>query len=162
MPRKRAAETRSAETRAADVRRMPQVRYQGKLYFPQEKIPRGMVYRWIRESLLNEPDPSNMTDRLISGWKPVPADRHPEYVPPPLPGVSDVSSVIRRGGQILCEKPFKDWSAERRQLQEENRAIMQDVAWTGQNDPALPRQDFGSTVEIERVTAERGASFKED
>lgn len=148
----RQAGSRSADSREAGMRKAPETHWQSKLYVPKNKIPVGMTYSWVRESTLNEPDPDNMTDRMIRGWQPVPASRHPEMVPPPLPGYEGMEvTVIRRGGLILCEKPEEDVMQARRDRDLENIEMLQDIAWTGQEDPNLPRID-DSSVGFERVT----------
>jgi hypothetical protein len=148
----RQAGTRAAEGREAGLRKSPQAHYQSKLYVPGNKIPEGMTYAWVRESTLNEPDPDNMTDRMIRGWQPVPSSRHPEMVPPPLPGYEGAEvSVIRRGGLILCEKLEEEVLQARLDRDLENIEMLQDIAWTGQEDPNLPRID-DSSVGFERVT----------
>jgi hypothetical protein len=149
----RMASSRTAENRGSEMRKQPETHYQSKLYVPKEKIPTGMVYSWVRESTLNEPDPDNMTDRMVRGWQPVPAARHPEMVPPPLPGYEGMEvTVIRRGGLILCEKPEEEVKWARQNRDDENLQMLQDVAWTGQADPNLPRID-DSSVGFERVTS---------
>ena len=149
----RMASSRTAENRGSEMRKQPETHYQSKLYVPKEKIPTGMIYSWVRESTLNEPDPDNMTDRMVRGWQPVPAARHPEMVPPPLPGYEGMEvTVIRRGGLILCEKPEEEVKWARQNRDEENLQMLQDVAWTGQADPNLPRID-DSSVGFERVTS---------
>lgn len=149
----RTAQSRVATTRSADMRKQSETHYQSKLHVPQNKIPDDMTYSWVRESTLNEPDPDNMTDRMIKGWQPVPAARHPEMVPPPLPGYEGMEvSVIRRGGLILCERPSREVEMARQQRDIENMEMLQDVAWTGQADPNMPRVDE-SSVGFERVTS---------
>lgn len=149
----RMAQSRAAESREAGQRKRPETHFQSKLYVPKDKIPSGMTYAWVRESTLNEPDPDNMTDRMIRGWQPVPANRHPEMVPPPLPGYEGMEvSVIRRGGLILCECPTRDVQERNEDRELENIETLQDVAWTGQQDPNLPRIDE-SSVGFERVTS---------
>lgn len=153
----RSGQSRSARTRASEQRAVPATHYQSRLYVPPHMIPKGFTYAWVREATLNEPDPDNVTDRLILGWKPVPATDHPEMVPPPLPGYEDqVPTIIRRGGLILCKRPTKDVVADRRLMEHENIQMLQDVAWTGQEDPNLPRFNSGDTsAQFERVTAFR-------
>lgn len=152
----RSAMSRASETRESGLRKRPETHFQSKLYVPKDKIPPNMTYAWVRESTLNEPDPDNMTDRMIRGWQPVPANRHPEMVPPPLPGYEGLEvQVIRRGGLILCECPTRDVSERQQDRDLENIETLQDVAWTGQADPNMPRID-DSSVGFERVT-----SFKE-
>lgn len=151
----RASQTRDANNREAGQRQAPATHYQSKLYVPPHKIPRGKTYSWVRETTLNEPDPDNMTDRLVRGWQPVPSTRHPEMVPPPLPGHEGIPvTVIRRGGLILCERLTDDVDRDRRMKDRENLEMLQDVAWTGNADPNLPRfEDTDSGVAFERVTA---------
>ena len=149
----RTAQTRTANTRSAEMRPQSQTHYQSKLHIPSNKIPNGMNYAWVRESTLHEPDPDNMTDRMIKGWSPVPAERHSEMVPPPLPGYEGMeASVIRRGGLILCERPTREVEMARQERDMENMEVLQDVAWTGQSDPNMPRTD-DSSVGFERVTS---------
>jgi len=108
----RVAQSRTATTRSSDMRPQSETHFQSKLHVPSNKIPDGMTYAWVRESTLNEPDPDNMTDRMVRGWAPVPAARHAEMVPPPLPGHEGLeASVIRRGGLILCERLQKMWNS---------------------------------------------------
>lgn len=151
----RISQSRAATDRNSEMRKVPETHYQSKLYVPKHKIPDGMTYSWVRESTLNEPDPDNMTDRMVRGWQPVPASRHPEMVPPPLPGYEGMEvTVIRRGGLILCEKFTEEVKQAREDRDLENMEMLQDIAWTGQNDPNLPRfEDRDSGVSFERVTS---------
>ena len=149
----RVAQSRTATTRSSDMRPQSETHFQSKLHVPSNKIPDGMTYAWVRESTLNEPDPDNMTDRMVRGWAPVPAARHAEMVPPPLPGHEGLeASVIRRGGLILCERFTEDVELSRQERDIENMEVLQDVAWTGQSDPNMPRID-DSSVGFERVTS---------
>ena len=154
----RISTTRAAESREAGLRKRPETHFNSKLYVPKDKIPANMTYAWVRESTLNEPDPDNMTDRMIRGWQPVPASRHPEMVPPPLPGYEGTEAqVIRRGGLMLCQKRKELVEQARIDRDLDNLEALQDVAWTGQADPNLPRfEDNDSGVSISRQ-----ASFKE-
>jgi hypothetical protein len=151
----RASQSRASESRESGMRKRPETHFQSKLYVPKDKIPANMTYAWVRESTLNEPDPDNMTDRMIKGWAPVPASRHPEMVPPPLPGYEGMEAqVIRRGGLMLCECPTRDVNDRIEDRDLENIETLQDVAWTGQSDPNLPRfEDKDSGVSFERVTS---------
>jgi hypothetical protein len=74
-------------------------------------------------------------------------------VPPPLPGHEGLeASGIRRGGLILCERFTEDVELSRQERDIENMEVLQDVAWTGQSDPNMPRID-DSSVGFERVTS---------
>jgi hypothetical protein len=136
---------------------MLNAQFRGKLYIDPTRIPKGAVYGWVREYIQGEPDDNNVQERLMGGWKPVPADRHPELVPPALPGrEQDTSNVIRRGGLILCEISRKEYAERRAEIQAENYEAIQGIAWTRgelqDNDSRMPMVDYGSSeVTIERV-----------
>ena len=153
--------TRTEESRPAVERRHPQAAYKGRLFVDKERIPKGTTYAWVRESFLNQPDDNNMVDRMVQGWKAVPADRHPELVPPPLPGREhEKASLIRRGGLILMELPTAIFKEIQEQKREENADIMNSIAWTAgelNDDPRMPfTQDKDSIVNVQQVTAQRG------
>jgi len=143
---------------------MPRSRYQSRLYVDPALIPKGYGYAWVREATLQEPDPDNVTMKMVGGWKPVPAERHPDMVPPPMPGYEDsVPTVVRRGGLLLCERPMRDIMADRAEIAAENADIIRDIAWAAPDEQGMVRQDYGSSVGIERVVAQRKqADFKDD
>ena len=113
MPRTtRAGTTRQATTRVAEERPMPSLEEEGRFDVPKHLVPKGMVYRWVRETALGMPDPNNLSRRSRRGWKPVPGDR---------PGHGDLGgssmfaeeagnkqNAIRNGGMLLCEMPKRD------------------------------------------------------
>ena len=152
-----ARQTRTMQTRDATARRPPNNQYRGKLYIDPTRIPKGSVYAWVREYIQGEPDDNNVQERLMGGWKPVPADRHPELVPPTLPGrEQDTGNVIRRGGLILLELSRKEFADRRAEIQAENYDAIQGIAWTRgelqDNDQRMPMVDYGSSEPtIERV-----------
>lgn len=153
--------TRAATTRKAGTRATPRAGYRSRLYVDPEMIPRGMRYRWVRETNLNEPDDARITDMMMIGWQPVPADRHPEMIPPPLPGrEKEPPQVIRRGGLILMERPVKEVNLDAAELREENMELLQTIApgMTGglNEDPRMP-----STVDVNEVGIEKVATFKD-
>lgn len=163
MPRAK-RETRMSESRLSNQKPMPQTRHVGMLYVPEhiqkEAKKRGMILRWIAETVEGSPRAVNVQSRLINGWKPVMVDQYPDMQTPVLPG-QQPEQIIRRGGQILVEKPIKDYLAERADVDAQNMEDLQQVNWAdGPNEPTMPRADFGSKVNIERVVS-TGPAFKE-
>lgn len=163
MPRAK-RETRMSESRLSNQKHMPQTRHVGMLHIPEpiqrEAKKRGMVLRWIAETVEGAPRAVNVQGRLMNGWKPVMVDQYPDMATPVLPG-QQPEQIIRRGGQILVEKPIKDYLAERADIDAEHMAELSQVNWAdGPNDPTMPRQDFGSRVDVERVVSQ-GPAFKE-
>jgi len=60
-------EPRSAESRETQTRRKP---WQPPSSLDAPKAPTGYKYRWIRESILNQEDKSNMSKRIREGFEP--------------------------------------------------------------------------------------------
>jgi hypothetical protein len=70
--------------------------------------PAGFTYQWKRVFITADtPDLENILQMIAHGWKPVPADRHPETYPP------NGSYWIEIGGMVLMEKPTKDLTPPR-------------------------------------------------
>lgn len=72
-----------------------------KFDIPAHKIPTGWSYEWKRQSVYNYSDPSYQVELAENLWEPVPADRHPEFMPAGYKG-----ATIERDGLILMERPM--------------------------------------------------------
>ena len=160
MPRKtRSGESREANTRKTTERVIPQAGYRSRLYVNIEEIPRGVAYYWGREKVHNEPDDGRMTELLINGWKPVPASRHPNMIPPPLPDrEAIVPTVLRNGGLLLLEKPLKDVNADFERQRRDNYDMLMglsEAAGGGLQDT------FGTpyTVDVNQVSVQSMRKF---
>jgi hypothetical protein len=116
--------SRSSTTRAADGREpIMDMQPRGKLHIDPARIPPGTRYSWIRFSTLGQPDDENVSDMMQQGYRPVPADRHPELVAPPMPG-READTLVRRGGQILMEIP-EDWALQREEYRrQQTQAVL--------------------------------------
>jgi len=89
-----------AEARAAQVREhMGEGPGEDKFYVDPNIIPDGWDYQWKRKELLGKPDPHYAVELRRNGWEAVPADRHPELMPPGWNG------AIERDGMMLMERP---------------------------------------------------------
>lgn len=137
--------------RSSRARRQERARAQSRLYIDPKKIPNEFVYQWKREAVLGAPDPNNITENLITGWSPVPADHHPELVPPPFPGAK-ADTLIRRGGLILCRRPREDVEQDLEDLRIENEETIAalDSAENGNFHPSMPmlRPERHTAVEV--------------
>ena len=67
---------RSASTRENETRRKP---WSPPSLLDAPNPPEGYVYRWIRESMVGQADPANMSKRIREGWEPVRAKDHPIF-----------------------------------------------------------------------------------
>lgn len=103
-PRERAAR------RAAEVRANIGDMDEGEDEFRAPPAPDGWAYEWKRKTVLGAEDPAYQVELARKGWDPVPASRHPSYMPDKGNHVS-----IERKGMILMERPLE--------LVEESKAI---------------------------------------
>ena len=100
---------RSAESRDKVSRRKP---WQPPSLLDAPPPPQGYVYRWIRESMIGQNDPANMSKRIREGWEPVRAEDHPDFEAPSIDDGKH-AGVIGVGGLILAKIP-KETVEERR------------------------------------------------
>ena len=93
--------TRDLQTRAMDER--------PKQWAPPELLPEpdkqpGYAYRWIRVSMLNVPDPRNISGKLREGWEPVKISEQPKFKLL-VDSTSKFQDGIEIGGLLLCKTP---------------------------------------------------------
>ena len=92
---------RDLQTRAMDER--------PKQWAPPELLPEpdkqpGYAYRWIRVSMLNVPDPRNVSGKLREGWEPVKMSEQPKFKLL-VDSNSKFQDGIEIGGLLLCKTP---------------------------------------------------------
>ena len=111
-PREEDPRTRAAR-RAAEVRDHLGNMDAGPddFYIDPKSIPTGWDYEWKRHKVLGQEDPAYMVQTARMGWEPVPANRHPEFMPSGY-----IGNTIERKGMILMERP-KELSDEARQIE---------------------------------------------
>lgn len=111
--------TRAAR-RAAEIRNHVGTMDDGtdEFYIPPELIPEGWTYEWKRKTVLGQEDPAHQVALARKGWEPVPASRHPSFMPD-----GDQYSTIERKGMVLMERPA-EVTEEARQI-EQRRARLQ-------------------------------------
>lgn len=92
----------AAAARAAEIREHIGDMDEGPddFYIDADMVPPGWCYEWKRITVAGQEDPAYQVQLARTGWTPVPAKRHPNYMPA---GSTDVS--ITRKGQMLMERP---------------------------------------------------------
>ena len=80
-----------------------------KAWRPPELLPEpdkeaGYSYRWIRVSMLNQPDPRNLSAKLREGWEPVRIEEQPKFKLLVDPD-GRYKDNIEIGGLLLCKTP---------------------------------------------------------
>jgi hypothetical protein len=104
--------TERARKRAAEIRahRSGDIESTDRFGIDPSIIPNGWSYEWKRKSILNQEDPAYSVKLMEAGWEPVPASRHPGYMP------KGNFNTIERDGMILMERP-KDLTDEARDVE---------------------------------------------
>ena len=71
---------------------------------PEPDKEAGFTYRWIRVSMLNSPDPRNVSSKLREGYEPVRLEEQPQFRLLADPN-SRYKDNIEIGGLLLCKIP---------------------------------------------------------
>lgn len=128
-------------TRELDVRATQERPQQ---WMPAELLPEpdkqaGYAYRWIRVSLLNTPDPRNVSGKLREGWEPVRIEEQPKFQLLVDPN-SRYKDNIEIGGLLLCKTPeeFVDQRNSHFSKQAEAQTEAVDNNLMRQSDPRMP------------------------
>ena len=121
---------------------------------PEFKQQPGWAYRWVRVSLLNQPDNMNVSSKMREGWEPVKHSEHPEVIIQSDPN-SNFKEGIEIGGLLLCKAPQEMMDQRAAHVNEKTRAQTEavDAAYMNQNDPRMPKFAEGK---------ENGRSFGKD
>ena len=138
------------ESRETEVREDVAKRWQPASLLPEFTKQPGWAYRWVRVSLLNEPDNMNVSAKMREGWEPVKHSEHPEIQLAADPN-SQYKDGIEVGGVLLCKIPTE--LMEQRQAYVDKATRQQteavDAQYMNQNDPRMPKfaegQETGST-----------------
>ncbi len=99
----------------------------------------GWAFRWIRTSVLGQPDNTNVSQKMREGWVPVKADDHPE-----MQVMSDLNSRfvgnIEVGGLLLCKAPQEEMDKRQEYYQQMAAQQMESVdnSFMRENDPRMP------------------------
>ena len=106
---------------------------------PDPKPEPGYVYRWVRTSMMNNADNTNVSKQLREGYVPVRAEDHPELM---LYSNQDgrFKGNVEVGGLLLCKIP--EHMAKQREAYYRNMAQQQmesvDNNLMRENDPRMP------------------------
>ena len=115
-----------------------------KQWMPPELLPEpdkqaGYAYRWIRVSMLNQPDPRNLSSKIREGWEPVRIEEQPKFKLLLDPN-SRFKDNIEIGGLLLCKTPeeFVEQRSEYYQKQTAAQTEAVDNNLMRQSDPRMP------------------------
>ena len=126
-----------------------------KSWAPASSLPEfnqkaGWSYRWVRSSLLNEPDNMNVSAKMREGWEPVKHSEHPEIQLAADPN-SQYKDSIEIGGVLLCKIPSELMEQRQAHIDQMTRQQTEavDAQFMSSNDPRMPKfaegQETGNT-----------------
>jgi|SRR5882724_2898550 len=141
-------ETRAFDEREAHKRAVMSMNGSDPLYIDPEIIPAGTEYRWIRESVQNQPDTARMVATRRKGWMPVPAARHPDMVFKDFFGRLDhMSNYIFHSGLVLCERAEELGKLEMERIANHNYQVMTSMPGTDNfmGEPGIPVRNASET-----------------
>lgn len=120
---------REEDPRARAARRAEELRSHGgsleegtdEFYIDKSEIPPGWEYEWKRQTVMGQEDPAYQVALYRAGWEPVPASRHPSYMP-----IGGNYETITRKGMILMERPSEiNEEARARELRKARTQVRQ-------------------------------------
>jgi len=146
--------TEKRNNRDTEVREMAE---RPKQWRPPELLPEpdkeeGYEYRWIRVSMLNTPDPRNLSSKLREGWEPVRVEEQPKFKLLVDPD-GRFKDNIEIGGLLLCKTPKEFVEQQQayyaKQTREQTEAV--DNNLMRQSDARMPIfKESKSTVTVGR------------
>lgn len=141
-------ESRLFESRSAERRTEMRMTFQDDLYFPAELVPDGVRYKWIRTGIKGAPDNDRQMGAARSGWRAVPAERHPEFRVSDIFGrTSYTENCFVIGENVLCERPTRECEEEEARLNEHNHKILTSMQGLDNllSEPNMPVFNNGTT-----------------
>jgi hypothetical protein len=126
---------RSLVGRDADTRERKVRQWRPAATLPDPTPQPGYVFRWIRNAILGQADPTNMSGKLREGWEPVRAEDHPEMMLE-----ASKSGNLEIGGLVLCKAPEELTEQRNAYYNKQAKAQMDSVDNTlfRESDPRMP------------------------
>lgn len=102
--------------------------------------PLGYKHRWIRESVMEFDDKTNVHKKRQEGWDLVRAEEYPDYVGPVVDEGRN-AGVIGVGGLVLARIPVELVDQRNQHYQGVTHQQMEavDRDWMRENNPAMPK-----------------------
>tara|TARA_R100000808_G_scaffold9248_1_gene25460 strand:- start:4496 stop:4966 length:471 start_codon:yes stop_codon:yes gene_type:complete len=129
--------SREVETRESQERNM-EWRPGSALEAPTPPI--GYKHRWIRESVMDFDDKTNVHKKRQEGWDLVRAEEYPDYTGPVLDEGRN-SGVIGVGGLVLARIPIEKIKSRKKHYQNvtQNQMEAVDRDWMRENNSLMPK-----------------------
>ena len=129
--------SRDSTTREREERKMVW-RPGSALDAPQAPI--GYVHRWIRESVMDFDDKTNIHKKRQEGWDLVRAEEYPDYVGP-IVDEGRNAGIIGVGGLVLARIPVEMADQRNKHYQgvSQNQLDAVDRDWMRENNSAMPK-----------------------
>ena len=102
--------------------------------------PLGYKHRWIRESVMDFDDKTNVHKKRQEGWDLVRAEEYPEWTGPVVDEGRN-AGTIGVGGLVLARIPIEMADQRKRHYEDVTKTQMEavDRDWMRENNPAMPK-----------------------
>jgi len=102
--------------------------------------PIGYVHRWIRESVMEFDDKTNVFKKRQEGWDLVRAEDYPDWIGP-IVDEGRNAGVIGNGGLVLARMPIEMVEQRKNHYKgvTKNQMDAVDNDWMQENNPAMPK-----------------------
>ena len=102
--------------------------------------PLGYIHRWIRESVMEYDDKTNVHKRRQEGFELVRAEDHPDWIGPVIDEGRN-AGIIGNGGLLLACIPIEIVQQRKNHYQNvtSNQMEAVDRDWMRENNPAMPK-----------------------
>tara|TARA_B100000963_G_scaffold9893_1_gene7756 strand:- start:438 stop:899 length:462 start_codon:yes stop_codon:yes gene_type:complete len=127
---------RETETRQSEERKV----WRPGTALEAPEPPLGYKHRWIRESVMEFDDKTNVHKRRQEGYDLVRAEEYPEYTGPVVDEGRN-AGIIGVGGLVLARIPqeLADQRNQHYQKTTQNQMDAVDRDWMRENNPAMPK-----------------------
>lgn len=128
---------RTTETRDTETRK---VSWKPAHDLPTPEPQDGYKFRYIRVSMMGNPDPANMAKARREGWVPCKAEEHPELMADFASFGLKPEGLVEIGGLVLCKTTVENATARDEYYENMSRASMESVDnnFLRENDPRMP------------------------
>ena len=130
--------SRNNETRDKEMRT---VSWRPAHDLPVPEPQEGYKFRWIRASMMGNPDPANMARARREGWEPCKASAHPEISSDfKAFGLAPTTDIIEIGGLVLCKTTAENATARKEYYEDltHRNTVAVDNNFMRENDPRMP------------------------
>ena len=137
---------RELDTTATRVEMQRPTSWQAPETLPSPNPRQGITHRWVRTSMMDQPDVQNISGKLREGYEPCKAEDYPEMMMHASTEGRFIGN-IEVGGLVLCSIPSEFLKQREAHFSNINKATMESVDnnFMKDNDPRMSKFSEKST-----------------